>query len=296
MSRISGTAAGSAGAPNVDPRTVEDFGREWTTFDQSELGREERERSFAAYFAVFPWDRISRAAVGFDFGCGSGRWAGLVAPRVGRLHCVDASEAALVVARRNLADRANCEFHLATAEDLPFPDSSMDFGYSLGVLHHLPDPVRGLSACVRKLRPDAPFLLYVYYRFDNRPAWFRRLWQASDLLRRALSRAPHEVKLPVSGLIAATVYWPLARIARAIERRGVDVSAFPLSFYRNSSFYTMRTDALDRFGTRVEFRFTRDEIRSMMEQAGLEHVAFGEMEPFWCAVGRKRRAAEPSAA
>ena len=288
MSPISSAPAGRAGLPNVDRPTVEDFGREWATFDQSELSGEERERGFAAYFAIFPWDRVDQNGAGFDFGCGSGRWASLVAPRVGRVHCVDASDTALAVARRNLADRTNCEFHLATADDLPFPDGSMDFGYSLGVLHHLPDPMRGLTACVRKLKPGAPFLLYMYYRFDNRPAWFRGLWQASDLVRRALSRAPHAVKLPISGAIAATVYWPLARAARALDRRGVNVSAFPLGFYRNSSFYMMRTDALDRFGTRIEFRFTRSEICSMMERAGLAQVTFSESEPFWCAVGLKR--------
>jgi hypothetical protein len=46
----------------------------------------------------------------------------------------------------------------------------MDFGYSLGVLHHLPDPRAGLAACVTKLKPGAPMLVYIYYAFDNRPA------------------------------------------------------------------------------------------------------------------------------
>jgi len=58
-----------------------------------------------------------------------------------------------------------------------------------------------------------------------------------------------------------------------------------LSGYRNLSFYTMRTDALDRFGTRLEQRFSRERIKAMMEQAGLERVEFSASEPFWCAVG-----------
>jgi len=89
-------------------------------------------------------------------------------------------------------------------------------------------------------------------------------------------------------VIAATVYWPLARGAGLAEKAGVDVASVPLSFYRKSSFYTMRTDALDRFGTRLEQRFTRAQIEQMMTQCGLSRIEFLENEPFWVACGRKR--------
>lgn len=46
----------------------------------------------------------------------------------------------------------------------------------------------------------------------------------------------------------------------------------------------IRPDALDRFGTRLEQRFTAAEIREMMEQAGLDRIQFSEF-PYWCAVG-----------
>jgi hypothetical protein len=49
----------------------------------------------------------------------------------------------------------------------------------------------------------------------------------------------------------------------------------------------MRTDALDRFGTRLEQRFTRTEIRGIMEAAGLVDIRFSDAPPFWCAVGRR---------
>jgi hypothetical protein len=47
----------------------------------------------------------------------------------------------------------------------------------------------------------------------------------------------------------------------------------------------MRTDALDRFGTRLEQRFTKQEIQKMMESSGLENIKFSEDTPFWTAVG-----------
>jgi hypothetical protein len=164
----------------------------------------------------------------------------------------------------------------------------MDFGYSLGVLHHVPDTAGGLAACTRKLKPQAPFLVYLYYAFDNRPWWFRMIWRATDLARRFISHCPEPMKYGISQAAAAAVYWPLARAARLLERGGVDVSHFPLSAYRDRSFYTMRTDALDRFGTRLEQRFTRAQIVSMMEAAGLERVSVSPEMPFWCALGYRR--------
>ena len=85
-------------------------------------------------------------------------------------------------------------------------------------------------------------------------------------------------------------YWPLARTALVLERLGVPVDTLPLSAYRHRSFYVMRTDALDRFGTRLEQRFTRAEILCLMTAAGLEDVTFSEVAPYWCAVGYRVKA------
>jgi SAM-dependent methyltransferase len=270
---------------NLDVATVEGFGEEWQRFDQRDLSEAEAGLLFEKYFHVFPWERLPPAAAGFDLGCGSGRWAMHVADRGYAVHLVDASPVALAVARQNLAGRPHCHFHLGSVDRLPFEDGSMDFGYSLGVLHHVPDTAAGIRDCVRKLKRGAPFLVYLYYRFDNRPAWFRALWRGSDLIRRAVSRLPHAWRHRVCDAIALAVYWPLARTSRSLERLGANVSAFPLSTYRHLSFYTMRTDALDRFGTQLEQRFTAPEIVRMLEAAGCGDIRVSDREPYWCVVG-----------
>ena len=272
---------------NLDSKTVEGFGDEWSRFDQTGMASEDTKRLFEGYFAVFPWTKLPKDSVGFDLGCGSGRWAKLVAPQVGKLHCIDPS-VAIEVARRNLQGLTNCEFHHSGVDDIPIPDRSMDFGYSLGVLHHIPDTRAALASCVEKLKPGAPFLLYVYYAFDNRPSWFRGLWKISELIRGLVSRMPHGLRYVVSQIIAALIYWPLARFAKLAESLGFDVKNYPLAPYRHWGFYVMRTDALDRFGTRLEQRFSRIEIQQMMESAGLEGIVFSEKHPFWCAVGFAR--------
>jgi len=271
---------------NLDQDVVRGFGDEWSRFDQSDISDDELKANFDEYFEIFPWDKLPANAVGFDLGCGSGRWAKLVAPGVGKLHLIDPS-AAIEVAKRNLADRTNCEFHRAAVDAIPLADESCDFGYSLGVLHHIPDTEAGLRACVEKLKPGSPFLLYLYYRFDNRPLWFRALWKVSDTARRVVSDLPYGARSAVSQLIAAGIYLPFARASGLIERLGFNPKSLPLSQYRQKSFYTMRTDALDRFGTKLEKRFTKDEIREMMENCGLTDIRFGS-KVFWTAVGCRR--------
>ena len=91
----------------------------------------------------------------------------------------------------------------------------------------------------------------------------------------------------MSNIIATCVYFPLARIAKLLNIIGFDTDNFPLSYYCDKSFYTMRTDSRDRFGTPLEKRFSKIEIKQMMEKAGFKNVKFSEFKPYWVVVGIK---------
>jgi ubiquinone/menaquinone biosynthesis C-methylase UbiE len=278
---------------NVDPQVARGFGEEWSTFRQDEdhLSDQQRRDIFADYFRIFPWAMLPPGGgTGIDVGCGTGRWSMLVAPRVAHLHLLDASAEALAVARQNLKAAANVTFHRASVADMPLPAASLDFAYSLGVLHHVPDTQAAIDAIAGKLKPGAPFLVYLYYALDNRPAWYRALWRISNAGRLVMSRLPHPLRFVLSQIIAALVYWPLARTATLMSRLGRTPRALPLSYYADKSFYVMRTDAYDRFCTRLEKRFTRSEIEAMLTRAGFAAIRFSDSEPFWCAVGLKQAA------
>lgn len=273
---------------NVDPRTVESFGEEWERFSYVDQDTPEVRKAFDEYFRIFPWDTLPDGARGADFGCGSGRWARYVLPRVGSLVCVDASEKSIASARRNLPETERVSFVQALIdEQMPIEDSSLDFAYSLGVLHHIPDTRAALAACTRKLKVGAPFLLYLYYALENRPAWYRAIWQASDVVRRRVSAMPMPARRHVTDLVALSVYWPLSRAAKVVEMAGADPSLVPLAAYRAMPMYMLKNDAYDRLATPLEQRFTAAEIKVMMEGAGLRDVQIGDQGPFWCAVGRR---------
>jgi 2-polyprenyl-3-methyl-5-hydroxy-6-metoxy-1,4-benzoquinol methylase len=274
-------------SPNSDRDTIDSFGDEWSRFDQSALPEDESRALFDKYFSVFPWQALPANATGFDMGCGSGRWARWVAPRVGQLHCIDPSNA-LQVARKNLMEQDNIHFHQGGVDEHCLPSASQDFGYSLGVLHHIPDTAAAMRACVDMLKPGAPFLVYLYYAFDNRSKMYAAAWKASELLRWVVSSLPPFAKHFVTDVLAVSIYFPLARVSWLLDKLGVNVSSIPLSFYRNCSFYTMRTDSRDRFGTPLEQRYSRAQIETMMLGAGLADIVFSENAPYWCAMGIKK--------
>jgi SAM-dependent methyltransferase len=275
---------------NLDLRVARGFGREWSTFrqDPDHLSQAQRQAIFDDYFHIFPWHLLpGDGGVGLDIGCGTGRWSVLVAPRVRHLHLLDPSAQALSVAKQNLRGMHNVSYHLNSVATIPLPPGSLDFAFSLGVLHHVPDTATAIAAIADKLKHNAPFLLYLYYALENRPLWYRLLWRVSDLARFAVSRLPHPLRLVISQTVAALIYWPLSRLARFVARRGGSAGALPLSYYADKSFYVMRTDAYDRFCTRLEKRFRRSDIEHMLTRAGFKNVTFSDKPPFWCAVGIK---------
>jgi SAM-dependent methyltransferase len=226
-------------------------------------------------------------AEGFDLGSGNGRIARIIAPRVGILNCVEPSAAGIAAARSSLAGLDNVRFHRATVDAIPLPEESQDFGYSIGVLHHIPSPLDGLRACVRKLKPGAPFLLYVYHDVSFRPPWVRASWRLSNVVRKGVSRLPFGMKVAASNLLAATLYWPLSRTAALLERLGRPVEHLPLAYYRAHGWDVLKADALDRFGTPVEHRFSRDGVIKLMKDAGLQQVRVADGPPYWVAAGIK---------
>ncbi|MBN8501772.1 MAG: class I SAM-dependent methyltransferase, partial [Sphingomonadales bacterium] len=134
---------------NIDSKTVAGFGEEWDSFDQTALDISEWRELFERYFSIFPWTDLPHNAEGFDLGCGSGRWAAGVIERVGTLNCIDPSAKALDVCKRRLVDNPGARFHHASVDTIPLADSSQDFGYSLGVLHHIPDTAAAVADCVK---------------------------------------------------------------------------------------------------------------------------------------------------
>ena len=273
---------------NLDKDTVKSFSDQWIRYDQTGMDNNEAKKIFKNYFSIFPWKKISKSSEGFDMGCGTGRWAKFIAPKVGKLHCVDPSNA-IYVAKKKLKKFKNVKYHQKSLDSSGLKNNSQDFGYMLGVLHYVPNAKAAIKSCVKLLKPGAPILLYIYYALDNRPLWFKYLWNLSNLLRLVISKMPKFFNFLICDLIALLIYFPLAKLSLIFENIGINFKNFPLRFYRRSSFYVMRTDSRDRFGTPFEKRYSKNDINKMMKESGLEKIQFKNSVPFWTVIGYKRK-------
>jgi len=270
---------------NLEHKTVESFGEEWKKF--KDFSEKEIRIAGEQYFDIVDDTILNKDAVVLDLGCGTGRWSKFIAPKVKFIEAVDPSMAVLS-AKKTLAPFTNVRITQAAADNLPFADESFDFIFSLGVLHHIPDTGRAMNEVVAKLKKNGHFLLYIYYALDSRGFLFRSLFKISDWVRKIISSLPHSIKHLLCDVIAVLVYMPLIAIARLFKSMGFNFyKRLPLSYYCDKSFYIIRNDVLDRFGTPLEQRFTRQEIENMMKQAGLGEIRFSEHQPYWHAIGKK---------
>jgi ubiquinone/menaquinone biosynthesis C-methylase UbiE len=204
------------------------------------------------------------------------------------VEAIDPSEA-IFVADKLIGSMDHVRLSKASIENIPFPDETFDFGMSIGVLHHVPDTRKAMNDCVKKIKIGGYFYTYLYYNFENRGTAFKLLFKLVNGVRKVTSRLPMKSKKLVCDVIAVSVYLPIVTAGRALRTIGLKKIAtqMPLSHYQTNSFLWMRTDALDRFGTTLEQRFSRADIKQMMTSAGLSDVVFSDGMPYWHAVGKR---------
>jgi ubiquinone/menaquinone biosynthesis C-methylase UbiE len=94
-----------------------------------------------------------------DIGAGTGFMAAGLAPLVRKVHVIDGSPAMLEVARKNLSQLANLEYHLADGASIPLPDESLEAVFANMYLHHCPDPLKALREMTRLLKPGGRLVI-----------------------------------------------------------------------------------------------------------------------------------------
>lgn len=276
----------STDGQNIDAGVVKAFGDEWLKFrDYSD----EDIRSLAImYFDILTEDIINKNTYALDIGCGTGRWTKYLSNRIGFIEAIDPSNAVLA-ADHLLADVPNVRIAKASVETIPFDDEIFDFAMSIGVLHHIPDTQQAMTDCVKKVKKGGYFYCYLYYNLDNRGWVFKTVFRISDLIRKVVSRMPAGLKRFSCDLMAVFFYMPFVITARLLSLLGAKKLAkkIPLSDYANKSFFIIRNDTLDRFGTKLEQRFSKKQVEELMRNSGLVDIVLSPASPYYHAVGRK---------
>jgi len=272
---------------NIDKGTIESFGDEWLKFN--EFTEDEISIAGNQYFDIVNESLLNKNSVVLDLGCGSGRWTKFIANKVKLVESVDPSTAVFSAVKLNFYE-PNVRVTQASVSNLPFSNGSFNFIICLGVLHHIPDTQLALIDAVKKLKTGGSILLYLYYSIDDRGFLYQLMFKFSTVFRIVISKMPKAIKKFTCDIISIFIYYPLIFIPKLfylIFGKKYWINKMPLSYYADKSFHIIRNDALDRFGTPLEQRFSKPEITKMMKNAGLSNINFSENQPFWHMIGTK---------
>jgi SAM-dependent methyltransferase/uncharacterized protein YbaR (Trm112 family) len=276
----------NAVASGVDAKQVEtalSFGFEWQRFPEMYA---EWEQQFLDYMqphdaAFFHGKKM------LDAGCGNGRFAYYAGKYGAEVWAIDLGPA-VEVARRNTESIGSVEVLQADLHNAPFDYESFDFIYSIGVLHHLPDPEAAFRNLLRYLKPGGEIQIYLYWKPEKQPVK-AVLLAGVAAMRRMTTRLPHgmihTLAFPLAVFAFAFFVWPY-RVLRKIPRLKGLAEKLPMKQYASFPFRVCVNDQLDRFSAPIENRYTRSDVQDWLRRAGLE-CPLVEENYGWVGSGRK---------
>ena len=277
---------------NIDNEVVDHFGKEWAKYNYlNGIASEALDEQFSAYMEPIDLSKYNeKTSIAADFGAGSGRWTERLKPYFHKIYAVEPSVAAVQVMNEKFSKDSKIRVLHEDVEKNSIPESSIDLAISLGVLHHIPDTYQAILDVSKKIKSGGTFLCYLYYKIEDKPFYYRAIFKIVNVFRFSISRMPHAMRMFIAKLIAFSIYLPLARFSKFLLKGGKDVSNIPLHHYAEMPFVMLENDALDRFGTRLEQRFNKGDIKKMLESANfdLNTLKFSEAEPFWTFAVRKK--------
>ncbi len=269
-----------------EEKTAAAFGWQWQQFVEM---HDQYEAQFLDWIHPLRPDYF-RDKVVLDAGCGIGRHT-YHAARYGAREVVGMDlSAAVETAYANAGSLPNVHIVQGDIYNPPFKRSAtggpFDFVYSIGVLHHLPDPEAGFRSLVRFLQRDGAIFAWVY-GYENNAVVHRFI---NPLRTTFTSRLPppalQAVAWPLSIVLHAVVkgiYRPLRRtpLFRALPSREYLYSLSAFGFRQNYNI------VFDHLVAPVAFYLKREEFEEWFRRSALEDVRISwRNENSWRGFGR----------
>jgi SAM-dependent methyltransferase len=191
--------------------------------------------------------------------------------------------------RRNTRHMANVHLVQGDIYHPPLAEGAFDFLYSIGVLHHLPDPPNGLQSLTPLLRPGGRAFIWVYSKS-------RGVTNAAlEAVRRVTTRLPHTLVNALSfvGAVADRYCFILPyEVLRRLPAVGtvIDHTMLPrIKMYSAYPFGVLHADWFDRLAAPVRFYYSESEVEHFAQSAGISDVKVTPTGRYgWRACGIRR--------
>jgi len=216
---------------------------------------------------------IVRGKIGIEIGCGCGYDMYIMAKNNPEVKFVSIDISDGIYRTKELTGcLGNVYTVKCSALELPVKDTSFDFAYSFGVLHHTPDPKKGLSEITRVLKKGNPAFLYLYEDHSENAIKHIAI-KAVSLVRSITKRIPHKILYVLSWIASPFVYLMftlLAKIFRNFTATRHIAEQMPFNFAKGP--FSLRGDLYDRFRAPIEYRFSRRGIHDMFIDCGFSNI------------------------
>ena len=265
---------------NIKSSTLSRFGYEWNHFRDYDCN------NFGSFVAPLPLD-FFKGKIGLDVGCGAGRHSKAAAELGAEMVAVDLSTAVDAAYLNNVKN--DC-VHVIQADiyNLPIKDKSFDFIFSLGVLHHLPDPQVGYRVLIPLLNVGGALFIWVYSYALRKVAL-----ECLRFVSKRLSNANIRRMAYLCNLVDFGVFVNLYRLFSILPLVGSLVkncSPSRLKEYARHGFKVGYTDWFDRLSAPITNYYKRHEMVEWIERSQLSNTRLNLVEDSWWWLYGERKA------
>jgi SAM-dependent methyltransferase len=245
-------------------RTLDSFSFQWNTFGEI---YNNYEKDFLDYIKPIGAD-FFRGKLGLDGGCGFGRHLCFAAKYGAEMVGLDLSEA-VEAAYRNNKELKNVHIVQGDIYKPPFRENTFDFCYSIGVLHHLPDPPSGFRSLARFVKPGGVMFAWIYGPRQGVSE------SVTVFLRKFTTRMNYKALYVLCLLIALSLrifsHYPYMLLSKFNSTKGI-TEKLPFKYYHNYPFKAVIGDTFDRLSVPLVYYYSGDEVNSWFKNSGFRDI------------------------
>jgi SAM-dependent methyltransferase len=262
---------------NLWGRTIRDFGKQWQRYQDTSGFFGSMELFSDILFPFLKPEDIRGCRVA-EIGSGSGRIVNMLLRAGARnVLATDPSDAFEILCNNiEQPEKVTC---LKIAGDQLPGDGDLDYVFSIGVLHHIPDPKPVVKAAFRALRPGGKFLVWLYGKEGN------RLYLSLVHPVRFITK-----HLPHWGLAALVwmLYGPIVIYTRLCHRLPLPLRGYLLNIFEKMAPDKRRLIIYDQLNPACARYYTKSEAERLLVDAKFQNVQIHHRHGYsWTLVGTK---------